>query len=383
MRYGRQMIIPEFGLPGQVTLQRSSVAVVGAGGLGCPALQYLACAGVGTLGVFDGDIVELSNLQRQVLHTEARLGMNKAESAAKAIQQINSRIKVNVYPHHLISSDAASLLAAYDAILDCTDNAPTRYLLSDTAVRLRKPLVSGAAQMLEGQLCVYNLDNTGPCYRCLFPKPPPAQAMGSCEETGILGVVTGIIGSMQALETIKILTGRHDGKPVLLIYSALGSPPLRPIKLRSRSPSCIACGSFPSATPESDYVAFCGGPTPNWVSEGLNPGDAGSRITASELGEALRVKPDSTVIDVRPPTEFGICHLPGSTNIPLKDIARIGEAVENRSPKSPIFVVCRLGNDSQVAASKIKELCPDAVVKDVIGGLRSWSKEVDQTFPIY
>jgi len=208
-RYGRQMILDGFGLPGQLSLQRSSVVVVGAGGLGCPTLQFLAAAGVGRIGIIDHDVVEVSNLQRQILHKEKTVGLHKAISAAQAIKDLNHRIDVITITDALSSSNAVELLSSYDVILDCTDNSPTRYLLSDTAVCLGKPLVSGAAQKFDGQLCTYNLGEDGPCYRCLFPKPPSKENTGTCAETGILGVVTGIIGNMQALETIKIITGLH------------------------------------------------------------------------------------------------------------------------------------------------------------------------------
>ncbi|KAF8656787.1 hypothetical protein AX16_002339 [Volvariella volvacea WC 439] len=209
LRYGRQMILDGFGLQAQLKLRVSSIAVVGAGGLGCPALQYLAAAGVGTLGIFDHDRVELSNLHRQVLHDEGNIGMYKAESAAQSIKRINPNTTVNAIVAAIEPSNALSLLSPYDIILDCTDNAPTRYLLSDVAVTLGKPLVSGAAQKYEGQLCVYNLHPNGPCYRCLFPRPPARESMASCAETGVLGVVTGIIGNLQALEAIKLAAGLH------------------------------------------------------------------------------------------------------------------------------------------------------------------------------
>ncbi|RXW17828.1 hypothetical protein EST38_g8018 [Candolleomyces aberdarensis] len=233
-RYGRQMILDGFGLQGQINLSKASVAVVGAGGLGCPALQYLGAAGIGRIGIFDHDRVELSNLQRQILHDEQTVGMFKAESAKRALQRVNSRLVIDAVTSAITADNALTLLSGYDIILDCTDNVPTRYLLSDTAVALGKPLVSGAAQKFDGQLCIYNLGEFGPCYRCIFPVPPSPSNVGSCEELGILGAVTGIIGNMQALETIKILTGLHDNARVMHIYNALSTPPFRTIKLRAR-----------------------------------------------------------------------------------------------------------------------------------------------------
>ncbi|KAI0636161.1 hypothetical protein C8Q77DRAFT_1155867 [Trametes polyzona] len=400
-RYGRQMILDGFGLDGQVKLHQASVAVVGAGGLGCPALQYLAAAGVGTLGIIDHDTVEVSNLHRQILHTETRVGMPKALSAAAAISQINSRVKVNAVIAALTSANAVELLAPYDLILDCTDNLPTRYLLSDTAVRLGKPLVSGAAQKLEGQLCTYNLPlkvegkeegaERGPCYRCLFPSPPAPETVGSCEVLGVLGVVTGIIGNLQALEAIKIITGLYDGKPSLLIFSALGAPPFRSVKLRPRRPSCPACGIEGERSgniEETDYVTFCGGAQPDWVRSGLEKGKPHRRATPKELKEALGGKERLVkVVDVRPRTEFGMCHLPGSINVPITEflsnpqasIEKLGDTDGN----ADIYVVCRLGNDSQLAVDALVNSGRSGVVKDIIGGLRKWAQDVDSGFPIY
>ncbi|KAG1726266.1 uncharacterized protein EDB91DRAFT_1254408 [Suillus paluster] len=368
LRYGRQMILDGFGLEGQIKLQNSSVVVIGAGGLGCPALQYLAAAGVGRLGIIDHDTVELSNLQRQILHSDKTIGNPKAVSAAQAIAALNPRVKIDVHPTALDPSNALSILAPYDVILDCTDNAPTRYLLSDSAVRLKKPLVSGAAQKYDGQLCIYNLGEDGPCYRCIFPKPPAPEMTGSCEETGILGAVTGIIGNLQALEAIKLITGLHDGKASLLLFNALSIPPFRTVKLRSRKLTCAACGiegQKIGTVEETDYVAFCGGARPNWL----------ERVFASNENHAI--------IDVRPRTEFGICRLPKSTSVPL-NILLANPALHLPSDKScQIFVVCRLGNDSQIAADAIRAIDSNLIVKDVVGGLRAWSNEIDPTFPVY
>ncbi|KAJ6606602.1 hypothetical protein DFH09DRAFT_1120742 [Mycena vulgaris] len=386
-RYGRQMILDGFGLPGQLKLQNSSVVVVGAGGLGCPALQYLAAAGIGRIGIVDHDVVEVSNLQRQILHDESKIDMPKAESAARALRQINSRLAIDAMSNALTPDNAVELLSPYDVILDCTDNAPTRYLLSDTAVALGKPLVSGAAQKFEGQLCTYNLGSEGPCYRCLFPTPPAQELVGTCEETGILGAVTGVIGNMQALEAIKIITGLHDKKPSLLLFSALGSPPFRSIKLRSRKPTCPACGNGDQKVGqinEFDYVQFCGGPTPDWESRGLFAGDLDHRISVKDFGKALETnRDDITIVDVRPPTEFGICSLPGSINVPLNELAANPSAC--LSAKRETYVICRLGNDSQIAASSLREATKgqEITVRDVIGGLRAWTRHVDPTFPVY
>ncbi|KAJ3809362.1 hypothetical protein F5876DRAFT_89476 [Lentinula aff. lateritia] len=389
-RYGRQMILDGFGLPGQLKLCNASVVVVGAGGLGCPALQYLGSSGIGRIGIIDHDRVELSNLQRQVLHNEETVGMPKAQSAAIALKRINSNIKIDSITEALTPENALSLLEPFDVILDCTDNAPTRYLLSDTAVTLHKPLVSGAAQKFEGQLCVYNLGENGPCYRCLFPKPPAPENAGSCEETGILGAVTGIIGNLQALETIKILTGLHDYKPTLLLFSALNVPQFRSIKLRSRKPNCPACGQqgqIIGSISDIDYVQFCGGATPDWETLGLVETHLEHRIRVKDLKNSIDSDSILHLIDVRPKTEFEICHLPRFTHVPLHDIVANPSSFLPTHPDTPTYIICRLGNDSQIAAEALRgsenNAHKDRIVQDVVGGLRAWSKEVDPHFPIY
>ncbi|PCH42613.1 hypothetical protein WOLCODRAFT_163919 [Wolfiporia cocos MD-104 SS10] len=405
-RYGRQMILNGFGLPGQLKLQQASVVVVGAGGLGCPALQSLAAAGVGRIGIVDHDTIELSNLQRQILHTESRVGTPKALSAAAAIKQINSRVHVETHATALTSANAIAVLSGYDIILDCTDNLPTRYLLSDTAVRLNRPLISGAAQQFDGQLCTYNLPLSsyascssstgsdeekdgvrGPCFRCLFPKPPAPEMAGSCEELGVLGAVTGVIGNLQALEAIKLFTGLHDSKPSLLIYSALNTPPFRSIKLRARRATCPACGDDGAKVgqiEETDYVAFCGGARPDWVSRGLVvEGRSDVRIHAKELKDVLESGRNVRIIDVRQPTEFGICHLPGSMNIPIKELVANPSAHLASEDGQETYVICRLGNDSQIAVDALRGAGAAGVMKDLVGGLRAWARDVDETFPVY
>ncbi|KAG8874899.1 Urmylation protein [Tulasnella sp. 331] len=324
-RYGRQMVLDAFGLPAQIKLRDASVIVIGAGGLGCPAIQYLAATGVGKLGIIDNDIVELSNLQRQILHCDATIGWPKVSSAKLEAERINPRISVATRQCLLDSANAKDILSGYDIILDCTDNLPTRYLLSDVAVHLGKPLVSGAALKFDGQLCVYNLGEDGPCYRCLFPKPSPREGEGTCEDVGVLGVVTGVIGTLQAMEAIKLLTNLHDKVPSLLIFSALATPQFRSVKLRSKRPGCIACGANPldlgANNLEADYVAFCGGERPNLVQTGAIVNDL--RIKAKDLFNVIsHNKESTTVLDVRTAAEFTICHIPGSINISMTDLTR-------------------------------------------------------------
>ncbi|KZV77218.1 hypothetical protein PENSPDRAFT_679416 [Peniophora sp. CONT] len=392
-RYGRQMILEPFGLQGQIKLQDASVLVVGAGGLGCPALQYLAAAGVGKLTIIDHDVVDLSNLQRQVLHTEQRVGTNKAESAATALRQLNSRVTVTPIPEALTTSNAPHLLSIHDLALDCSDNAPTRYLLSDSAASTRTPLVSGAAQSLEGQITTYCFGESGPCHRCLFPRPPAPEYAKSCAETGILGAVAGVIGTLQATEAIKILSGMADNgeyKPTMMLYSMLAPTPFRTIKLRSRRKDCAACGTDPSQAKnpinEIDYVQFCGGPRPDWLKLGME-GSEEARVRPKELQSELQdgnAEERPCVLDVRPQAEFGICRLPGSIHVPLRELvsspdARAHLPVDLTGRR--IVVVCRLGNDSQIGAAALREAGLDA--RDLRGGLRAWSGEVDPTFPVY
>ncbi|KAI0346326.1 hypothetical protein BDW22DRAFT_1352390 [Trametopsis cervina] len=384
-RYGRQMILDQFGLEGQLSLRKAAVIVIGAGGLGCPALQYLVAAGVGRVGIVDHDVVEVSNLQRQILHSESKVGMNKALSAERALAQLNSSVEIITHTCAISADNAVGVLRAFDIVLDCTDNLATRYLLSDTCVVLNKPLVSGAAQKYEGQLCTYNYGQDGPCYRCLFPTPPSPEFAGSCAELGILGAVTGIVGTLQALEAIKILTGLHEGKPTLLLYSALSLSPFRSIKLRTRRPTCLACGVQGhkiGSIASTDYVAFCGGPRPDWETLGMVEGSTAHRIKAKDLDNVMRSHPDTRVIDVRPPTEFGICHLPGSVNIPLAEVVANPEAQVTSDVKE-VYFICRLGNDSQLAADALRNSVSSVVVKDLIGGLNAWSRDVDPSFPIY
>ncbi|KAG8835725.1 Urmylation protein [Serendipita sp. 399] len=374
----------------QLKLQQASVVVIGAGGLGCPALQYLAAAGIGRIGIVDHDTVEVSNLQRQILHNEGTVGMLKAESAAQALMRLNPKTKVDVITEALSPLNAVDILQNYDIILDCTDNAPTRYLISDTAVVLGKPVVSGAAERFIGQLCTYNLGEGGVCYRCVYPYPP--RPGGTCEETGILGVVTGVIGTLQALETIKIITGLHDPEPHLIMFTALGSTPFRKIKRHPRDPHCLACGSEGQKIAkinDMDYVQFCGGQVPDWEKHGLEEGSPGNRIRAKEFNDILKGKPALSIIDVRPRTEYNICKLPESINIPLNDLLGDPSSYLPQDPTTETYVLCRLGNDSQIAAEALRGIArassgsAGAVVKDIIGGLRAWSKEVDAQFPVY
>ncbi|KAE8315481.1 hypothetical protein BDV41DRAFT_193208 [Aspergillus transmontanensis] len=426
-RYGRQMIVPQVGLQGQLKLRSAKVLIVGAGGLGCPAAQYLAGAGVGTLGLVDGDTVESSNLHRQVLHRTKNVGKFKVDSAIESLRDLNPHPTYIAHRAHLAPQDAADIFKNYDLILDCTDNPATRYLISDTAVLLGKPLVSASALRTEGQLMVLNNpprpagDKTGgPCYRCVFPRPPPANSIMSCADGGILGPVVGTMGVLQALEAIKVITAADEEvkPPSLHIFSAYSSPLFRTIKLRSRRPNCAVCSAEASVTLETvksgstDYVFFCGSVSPEKLlrpEERISPREYRTKYPLADSTEAIEtVSKGPTIIDVREKVQFDICSLENSINIPISSIlsstmktAQNDEVKNGSNPLppwlpadlassdsiDPIYVVCRLGNDSQIAVKRLKELGLDRggerVVADIRGGLRAWREQVDPEWPEY
>ncbi|KAL2840787.1 hypothetical protein BJY01DRAFT_15916 [Aspergillus pseudoustus] len=415
-RYGRQMIVPQVGLQGQLKLRKARVLIVGAGGLGCPAALYLAGAGVGTLGLVDGDTVESSNLHRQVLHRSKNVGKFKVDSAIEYLQELNPHPTYIAHRAHLAPQESADIFKGYDLILDCTDNPATRYLVSDTAVLLGKPLVSASALRTEGQLMVLNNpprppgDKTGgPCYRCVFPRPPPANSVTSCADGGILGPVVGTMGVLQALEAIKVLTNdvatKEPAPPSLLIFSAYSSPQFRTIKLRSRRPTCAVCSAEASVTLESvkseslDYVFFCG---TAGLEGALSPEE---RITPLEYRENHSTVAGRHIIDVREKVQFDICSLDNSINIPFSQIlasapTAASEEDNGSTPlpswlpseiaadsKIPIYVVCRQGNDSQTAVRRLKNLGlhrgGERLIVDIKGGFRSWREQVDPEWPDY
>jgi len=381
LRYSRQMILPEFRPAGQILLKGSSALVVGCGGLGCPAALYLAAAGVGKVGLVDHDTVELSNLHRQVGHTQTRIGMSKAVSLATTLSSLNPSVEIVTYEKVMDSTTALEMITGYDVVLDCTDNVATRYLLNDACVLLEKPLVSGSALRWEGQLTVYNYE-TGPTYRCLYPKPPPAEAVTNCSDGGVMGAVVGVIGCMQALETIKILAGKgteYSGK--MLLYDGLEGR-ARTIKLRGRRED-----KENEVTQLIDYVQFCGAaPTDKEISlELLGEGD---RITARELGGKMGTE-ECVVIDVRTEPEVEMCSLEGTVNIPLGELKYEGTREKNREmlvkkvSEKDVYVVCRRGNDSQVGVEILRKMLPGVRVRDVVGGLHAWTRDVDKSFPLY
>ncbi|ORY27767.1 hypothetical protein BCR39DRAFT_537064 [Naematelia encephala] len=384
-RYGRQMIMPDFGLPGQARLKRARVAVVGAGGLGCPVLQYLAGAGVGTIGIFDHDHVSLSNLHRQVLHTTERVGMNKARSAQLAINALNPNINALAISEAILPSTAEELLTNYDILVDCTDRPLTRYLLSDLSVKLGIPLVSGAAISSAGQWAVYGGDVKGKrraCYRCLWPKVVHGSGSeGVCEEVGVWGVVVGMVGVGMAGEVIKLIIGKEDEQPLLQLLHLGGNPLVRTVRMRGPRKDCVACGEaavLPAKLEEMGYDEFCAGPASSVAIDQA----AVERMRARDLADILKTSdtPRPLIIDTRPQVEYGICSLPGTTNIPFDTILSSLDAVP---PSTDVVFLCRKGNDSQVAAQALAKTSPSTRVRDVRGGLVAYSREVDPTFPIY
>ncbi|XP_016330761.1 adenylyltransferase and sulfurtransferase MOCS3 [Sinocyclocheilus anshuiensis] len=399
MRYSRQLLLPELGVKGQVAISNISVLVVGCGGLGCPVAQYLAAAGVGRLGLLDYDVVELSNLHRQVLHTELTQGQPKALSAAQAISRLNSTVQCVPYHLQLSRENAIPLIQQYDIVADCSDNVPTRYLVNDACVLTGKPLVSASALRMEGQLTVYNCRG-GPCYRCLYPTPPPPETVTNCSDGGVLGVVPGIMGCLQALEVLKIASGQESSfEKQLLIFDGQEGR-FRSIRLRSKQTECAVCGETPTVTELQDYEQFCGSAATDKCRR-LNLLTKEQRVSIQEYKAILDSSAPHLLLDVRPKVEVDICHLPISINIPLSSLEdkkaehltllkdTVSDLKQQMNIKSqvPVFVVCKLGNDSQKAVQLLEKMSGQEIeqvtVKDVSGGLMAWANKIDPSFPQY
>jgi len=366
-------------MKGQKLLKESSVLIVGAGGLGCPVASSLAGVGIGTIGIVDYDNIEITNLHRQLLHTEDSVGSSKVESIKNFIEKLNSNVKVETHQVVLDSSNALEILLRYDIIVDASDNVATRYMLNDACVLLKKPLVSGSALQLEGQMTVYNYLG-GPCYRCIFPRPPPPETVQNCGDGGVLGAVTGVIGSLQSMEVVKILlkqSGVLAGK--LLLYDG-ASCVFRTIKLREKKTNCDICGSSPKITKLIDYEHFCGMAATDKDS-GLNLLNSNERISVQDYS---KLDDKHLLIDVRSANEFEICKLKNSINIPIKSLLadKIEDDLKREMVLKEIFIVCRRGNDSQLAVRHLSEKW-NLKAKDLIGGLHAWTQNVDNNFPIY
>ena len=371
-RYGRHLIMPEVGLQGQKKLKTASVLVVGTGGLGSPLSLYLAAAGVGKLGLVDFDVVDPSNLQRQILHSTKDVGRPKLKSAQERIAAANPNVKVDTYDTRLTSENAMEILEPYDVVVDGTDNFPTRYLVNDACVLLGKPNVYGSIFRFEGQASVFDAAE-GPCYRCLYPEPPPPGLVPSCAEGGVFGVLPGIIGTIQAVETIKLILG--IGEPLvgrLMLFDALQMR-FRELKLR-KNPDCPICGEHRTIHELIDYEQFCGVPieSDQMVHEGVE------EISVRELKERLDRGDDILLLDVREPVEYEIANL-GARLIPLTELpARVNELDTARE----IVVHCHHGPRSARAVEFLKDM-GFARVKNLTGGIDAWSVEIDPSMPRY
>ncbi|CAK7269018.1 hypothetical protein SEPCBS57363_003389 [Sporothrix epigloea] len=439
-RYARQLILPSIGVAGQLVLKNASVVIIGAGGLGCPAALYLAGAGVGCITIVDGDTVETSNLHRQIGHTADRVGVYKADSLVAACRARNPLVEYVPVRDYVTVDNIEQLLRPRSerrewnagdeivesdenqtdgerkasVVLDCTDHAAIRYLVSDACVRMGVPLVSAAALRTDGQLAVLNWPvGRGPCYRCVFPRPPPAASQTSCAEGGVLGPVVGVMGILQALETIRVLnnaTIRKDDEisPTLLLFSAGGGPSFRTVRLRGRRADCFACGDNAPLKSRSlqdgglpDYVQFCGGSTAT-AQPVLAPEERVSVQTYRQIRDVekgIKVEKGTRthwLLDVREKEFYDMGSIDGAINIPFSlTTASLSSPQDNKMPawipegmaadKTPIYVVCRVGNDSQVVAKQLKSMGVDQqgtrFVGDIMGGLLAWKKEADSTFP--
>ena len=372
LRYSRHLIIPEVGMDGQLKLKSAKVLLVGTGGLGAPLGLYLAAAGIGKIGLVDFDVVDFTNLQRQVIHFTQDVGRNKIDSAAEKMRAINPNVEIVKHEVALSSDNAFEILKDYDMVVDGTDNFPTRYLVNDVCVMLGKPNVYGSIFRFEGQVTVFGMPD-GPCYRCLYPEPPPPGLVPSCAEGGVLGVLPGIVGSIQAMETIKLILGSGDnliGR--LLLFDALGMR-FRELKLR-KNPKCPMCGSHRTIHKLIDYYEFCGvrgeeAPAPNvQVPE----------ITPRELKARLGRGDDLFILDVREPHEYQICNLKGQL-LPLGELPR---RVHELDSSREIVVHCRSGKRSAEAVDFLRKAGFRKVL-NMKGGILAWSDEVDPSVPKY
>jgi adenylyltransferase/sulfurtransferase len=373
-RYSRHLIIPDVGVTGQKRLKNARVLCVGAGGLGSPALMYLAAAGVGTLGIVEFDTVDESNLQRQIIHGQSDIGRSKAESAADTVREINPYVNVRIHNEALTNDNVMEIFAEYDLIVDGTDNFATRYMVNDAAVLLKKPYVWGSIYRFDGQASVFWAEH-GPCYRCLYPEPPPPGMVPSCAEGGVLGVLCASIGSIQVTEAIKLLTG--IGEPLLgrlMVYDALEMA-YRKIKVR-KDPNCAICGENPTVTGLIDYEDFCGA-----VSDEAATAVVGSTITARELKDWMDADKSIELVDVREPAEWEIVRIPGARLVPKGEILD-GSALAGLPQDRQLVLYCKSGVRSAEALAAVKAAgFRDAV--HVQGGVVAWVKQVDPALPVY
>jgi adenylyltransferase/sulfurtransferase len=374
-RYSRHLIIPDVAMAGQQRLMNAKVLCVGAGGLGSPALMYLAAAGVGTIGIVEFDTVDESNLQRQIIHGQSDIGKSKAQSAKAKISEINPNVNVITHETRLDNSNVKEIFSQYDIIVDGTDNFATRYLVNDACVILKKPYVWGSIYRFDGQASVFWAEY-GPCYRCLYPEPPPPGMVPSCAEGGVLGVLCATIGSIQTTEAIKVITG--IGEPLigsLMIYDALDMT-FRKIKVR-KDPNCPLCGDNPTQTDLlPDYEAFCG-----VLSDAAEVAVKDSTISVTELAAKIDAKADFYLVDVREPSEFEIVRIPGSHLIPKQGFLD-GTVLATLPQDKPIILHCKSGVRSAECLAILKS-AGFADATHVAGGVIAWAKQIDKSLPVY
>ncbi len=373
-RYSRHLILPEVGLAGQKKIKATKVLCIGAGGLGSPIAMYLAAAGIGKIGIVDFDTVDFSNLQRQIIHGTEDVGRPKAVSAKETIASINPNVEVVIHNTRISSENALDLIGQYDIVVDGTDNFPTRYLTNDACVLLKKPNVYGSIFRFEGQASVFAPHLGGPCYRCLYPEPPPPGMVPSCAEGGVLGVLPGIIGCIQATEILKLALGKGSsliGR--LVLFNALDMK-FRELKLR-RDPACPICGDQPTIKELIDYEIFCG-----IQPEPLNPSQNPDEVTVQEMKKALDdASLGIKVIDVREPDEQQIARIAG---VPLFPLSNLPQRFTELDPNTRIYIHCKSGVRSMKALNFLREQ-GFKYVKSVKGGIGAWSDEIDHSVPKY
>ena len=373
LRYARHLTLPEFGEAGQEKLLKASVLLIGAGGLGSPLALYLAAAGVGRLGIMDFDVVDVSNLQRQIMHRTQDVGTSKAKSAQRAITDLNPGVKIDLYEEGITSANALQIIAKYDIVIDGTDNFPTRYLVNDACVMLGKVNIYGSIYRFEGQATVFDAKK-GPCYRCLYPEPPPPGEVPSCSEGGVLGVLPGMIAMIQATEAVKVITG--IGRSLVgrfLRYDALNMT-IRELKLR-KDPTCPVCSATPTITALIDYEQFCG------LKRGESEAPVAREISVTEYSAIRDAGTEHLLLDVREPFELGICQIEGNVNIPLGQLPQ--RLAEIGAWKDKLVVSqCKSGRRSMKALETLKKHGFTNVV-NLEGGILAWGQDIDQSISAY
>jgi sulfur-carrier protein adenylyltransferase/sulfurtransferase len=371
LRYSRHLTLPDVGLDGQAKLKDARVVLVGAGGLGSPAAMYLAAAGVGTLGLVDFDVVDRSNLQRQIIHGTSGIGQRKIDSARERLRDVNPHVQLETFGQKLTSDNALEILRHFDIVVDGSDNFPTRYLVNDACVLLGKPNVYGSVFRFDGQVSVFYAKH-GPCYRCLYAEPPPPDLVPSCAEGGVLGVLPGVIGSLQALEAIKLIVGFGESLIGRLVLFDGRRMQFRELALQ-KDPDCPVCGEHPSVTALVDYEAFCG------MGEGGGGMAEGVEISARELQRERGSKPNLVLLDVRERREAEIAHIEGARLIPLRDLpSRLAELPSH----AEIVTHCHHGQRS-LQALEILRGAGFGNVRSLAGGIDAWSREIDPDVPRY